>query len=609
MPLFDPSEGTTVRRRPVLLVLPVLALLALVVPTARAAGIPGVAPSQKYGDVTFPADEHAHIDGLDYWWGAAEVVTTAGNQYTVSLAYTSFAGYIATGQQITPHQGPYAGKMLMTAQGPAEWGHPDATPTRYLGTASVYVPGVSELARLATIDTADNGKVVDSFERTTLDAQRYRFRIDHDDAEVHPSGERISMDADLDILMRDGAPLLAGGRGTWIYGTNDYFGYPSRSFQYSQAAQTITGSIAIEQPDGSVVSEEVDATRSSMVLVHEYDASPEDIPAGLALATATQLNPRFVQEYQGGIPWELMYFDIGNGAQLQLLVQTYHDTENGTVGNAGGAFRVPTYRVMGTVRLPTGQSAAMDDRLLVEHLEYREIVGRVPTTFVAITGQWTQAWRLRVGFPGGTATAGDGSTVTIPPFDLGIVPFAEKSNTFVDANGDGLNQRVALRIAGMWDRCPVDGAGWSELIVNWTGHTDQDPWFTGGDLPEVPAGCTENAVVGTQNGNGLPLTPSPKAPPLPDPTTAPEGCSAGTSMGQPPSCTFTATHEGAIGGYASEPGGWTVTITRAGRDPIVVRGFTGFTTYGCGIIQPGDVVHAEARDGSYVSTGNPLTCN
>jgi hypothetical protein len=467
---------------------------------------------------------------------------------------------------------------------------------------------VSELVRLQTIDTSANGAAVDSFERTRLDESRYRFRIDQNQAEVHPSGQRIQMHADLDILMRDGAPLLAGGRGTWIYGTDDYFGgYPSRSFQYSQAAQAISGSIAIEQPDGSVVAEHVDPARSSMVLVHEYDATPEDIPAGLALATASQLHHRFIQEYQGGIPWELMYFDIGNGAQLQLLVQTYHDTEHGTVGNAGGSFSVPTYRVMGTIRLPNGQSAAMDDRLLVEHLEYREIVGRVPTTFVAVTGQWTQAWRLRVGFPGGAAEAGDGTTVIIPPFDLGIMPFADTRDTFVDANGDGLNQRVALRIAGMWDRCPVDGAGWSELIVNWTGHTDQDPWFTGGDVPDVPEGCTPDATVGARNGNGKPLTPMGEPPPLPDPTTAPEGCSAG--MGQPVGCTFTATHEGAVGGYASEPGGWMVTIERAGRDPIVVRGFTGTTTYGCGIIQPGDVVHAEASDGSYVNAGNPITCD
>ena len=596
-------EGITVRRRPVLLVLSLVGLLAVVTPTARA-----VAPSQQYGDVTFPKDEHAHLDGLDYWWGAAEVVTTGGNQYTVSVAYTSFAGYIATGQQITPHQGPYRGQMLLTEQGPAEWGHPDATPGHFLGTATAYVPGVSELVRLQTID-ATTGAAVDSFERTSLDEARYRFRIDQLQAKVHPDGARIEMHTDLDILMRDGAPLLAGGRGTWIYGTNDYFGgYPTRSFQYSQAAQTITGSIAIQQPDGSMLTEDVDPSQSSMEIVHEYDATPEDIPVGLALATMSQLHHRFVQEYQGGIPWELMYFDLGNGAQLQLLVQAYHETENGTVGNAGGVFHVPTYRVMGTVRLPDGQSVVMDDRLFVEHLEYREIVGRVPTTFVAVTGQWTQAWRLRVGFPGGTGTAGDGTTVDVPPFDLGIVPFVDKSDTFVDANGDGLNQRLALRIAGLWDRCPVDGAGWSEQIVNWTGYTDDDPWYTGGDVPDVPASCVPDAEVGARNGNGKPLTPKGETPPLPDPTTPSEGCSAG--MGQPAAtCTYTATHEGGIGGYASEPGGWTVTIERVGRDPIVVHGFIGMTTYGCGIIQPGDVVHAEAGDGSWVSPGNPITCN
>ena len=598
-----------VRRRRILPGVAVLGLLAFVGPLARGDGLlRSGASAQQFGDLTFPLDEHAHIDGLDYWWGAAEVVTTGGNQYTVSLAYTSFFGAVVAGHQVTPHQGPYAGQMLLTEEGPAEWGHPAAEPGRFVSTATAYLPAVSELVRLQTVDTSAGGASVDSFERTSLEAFRYRFRIDQGAAEVHPSGSRVQLHVDLDIQMRDGAPLLAGGRGTWIYGTADYFGgYPSRSFQYSQAAQALNGTLAIGQPDGSVLAEQVDPSRSSMVLVHEYDATPEDIPAGLALTTATQLHHRFVQEYQGGIPWELMYFDIGNGAQLQLLVQAYHDTENGTVGNAGGVFGVPTYRVMGTVRLPSGQSVAVDDRLFVEHLEYREIVGRVPTTFVAITGQWTQAWRLRVGFPGGAAVAGDGTTVEIPPFDLGVVPFADKTNTFVDANGDGLNQRVALRIFGTWDRCPVDGAGWSELIVNWTGHTDQDPWYTGGDVPDVPGTCTPDAGVGARDGNGLPLTPPGDRPPLPDPTTPPEGCSAGT--GQAPACTFTATHEGAVGGYAAEPGGWTVTIGRAGRDPIVVHGFTGVTTYACGTIQPGDVVHAEAGEGSYVSAGNPLTCN
>ena len=592
------------RRRPVLLVLSLVGLLAVIAPTARG---DAAAPSQTYGDLTFPKDEHTHFDGLDYWWGAAEVVTTAGNQYTVSLAYDSFWGDIGSAHEITPHQGPYKGQMLLTEQGPAEWGHPGGTTGQYLSTGTAYVPGVSDRLRLQTVDTSANGAVVDSFERTTLDAYRYRFRIDQPHAKVHPEGARIEMHADLDILMRDGAPLLAGGTGKWIYGTDDYFGYPSRSFQYSQAAQTLNGSIAIQQPDGSLLTEQVDPARSSMVFIHEYDATPEDIPAGLALATVSQLHHRFVQEYQGGIPWELMFFDLGNGAQLMLDVQAYHDTEHGTVGNAGGAFHVPVYRVLGTVRLPSGQSVALDDKFLVEHLDYREIVGRVPTTFVAITGQWTQAWGWRVGYPGGPAKAGDGTTVDVPAFDLGIEPFVDKSDTFVDADGNGLDQRFALRIFGTFDRCPVDGAGWSEVIVNWTGHTNDDPWYTGGTVPDVPSSCVPDAGVGARNGNGKPLTPTGEAPPLPDPTTPPEGCSVG--MGQPATCTFTATHEGGIGGYAAEPGGWTVTIERVGRDPIVVHGYTGMTTYGCGIIQPGDVVHVEAGDGSSVNAGNPITCD
>jgi hypothetical protein len=30
----------------------------------------------RYGFVTFPEDEHQHLDGWDYWWGAADLVTT-----------------------------------------------------------------------------------------------------------------------------------------------------------------------------------------------------------------------------------------------------------------------------------------------------------------------------------------------------------------------------------------------------------------------------------------------------------------------------------------------------------------------------------------------------
>src|SRR4051794_14160704 len=203
-------------------------------PSVRAAGLPGVglpgagATTQQYGDLTFPKDEHTHFDGLDYWWGAAEVVTSPGAQYTVSFAYDSFWGDIGSAHEITPHQGPYEGQMLLTEQGPAEWGHPGGAPGQFLSSATAYVPGVSERMRLQTIDTSASGAAVDSFERTSLDAFRYRFRIDQNHAKVHPSGERIPVHVDLDIAMRDGAPLLAGGRGTWIYGTADYFGgYPS----------------------------------------------------------------------------------------------------------------------------------------------------------------------------------------------------------------------------------------------------------------------------------------------------------------------------------------------------------------------------------------------
>ena len=72
------------RRLPIVVVLSMLCgLLAFVVPSVRAAqlpsvGLPGAGGTQHYGDLTFPKDEHTHYDGLDYWWGAAEVVTASG---------------------------------------------------------------------------------------------------------------------------------------------------------------------------------------------------------------------------------------------------------------------------------------------------------------------------------------------------------------------------------------------------------------------------------------------------------------------------------------------------------------------------------------------------
>jgi hypothetical protein len=87
------------------------------------------------------------------------------------------------------------------------------------------------------------------------------------------------------------------------------------------------------------------------------------------------------------------------------------------------------------------------------------------------------------------------------------------------------------------------------------------------------------------------------------------GCTAGEAGGQP-KCAYDATINGGIGGYSSEPGGWTVTITGPGElAPIVVRSFGGGAELcACGTIRPGDHVVASAKPGARVTASNPGIC-
>src|SRR5205807_2011132 len=82
--------------------------------------------------------------------------------------------------------------------------------------------------------------------------------------------------------------------------------------------------------------ETVDPAGSRLVMVHEYDATPEDLPAGLALSLLTQVHDRYAQYYQGGMPWELLFADLGNGAQLMLAVLAFHDTPQGAATPVAG---------------------------------------------------------------------------------------------------------------------------------------------------------------------------------------------------------------------------------------------------------------------------------
>jgi hypothetical protein len=566
-----------------------------------AATVPGARAQQheaQYGFVTFPKDEHQHIDGWDYWWGAADLGTASGNRYTVGIAFDSFNGYGATGHQVFPRQGPYKGKSIMTMDGPAEWGHPGEVPGQFVREISTYVPGYSDLLSYHTLDTLHGMKDIGSWERTSLERETYRLRLDDDAAKVHPSGKAVKLVVDVRAEMRS-PPLLLGGSGRWWYGIPDSFGYPSRSFQYMQSASRLTGVLELQQPNGSLLKETVVSSKSTLVMVHEYDATPEDLFAGLALAESTQLHPRYANYYGGGMPWDLIFVDLRNGAQLMLAVLAFQDSNKGTLTSVVGE-RPPTYRAMATLRLPTGESIPLERDLRVEHLSYRTIVGHVPTFQVQVNGIWTQDWDYRVSYGGGTVKAPDGKRVRIPAFDLGLLPQFATSEPAQDDRGNGLTQRVPFLALGSYGGCPVHGFGWSELIINWYGH--RDPWFTGRAAPTVPSRCEKpeqiagpHKVVSHHEQMSLP-------------NVAPEGCGA-SNPGSAPICSYKANTPAGVAGYGSEPGGWTVTIKRRSLpDPIVIRSFGGSETYACGTVRPGDRVVAKAQPGSSVSVGNPGIC-
>src|SRR5438105_2138990 len=140
-------------------------------PAARAATVPGApgapGPTGGHGFVDFPRDEHQHVDGWDYWWGAANVVTESGNQYTVGMAYTSYSGYGASGYQLFPRQGPYAGQSIMTMDGPAESGHPGEPAGRFVRSMSAYVRGVTDRPQLDTLGTSAGTTPAGRSERIT----------------------------------------------------------------------------------------------------------------------------------------------------------------------------------------------------------------------------------------------------------------------------------------------------------------------------------------------------------------------------------------------------------------------------------------------------------
>ena len=121
---------------------------------------------------------------------------------------------------------------------------------------------------------------------------------------------------------------------------------------------------------------------------------------------------------------------------------------------------------------------------------YRTLVGRVPTFQVDVQGIWKQGWDFRVTYPGGTAKAGEGTTVKVPPFDLGVTPqfaqsTARRPTTTATARPSACRSTPPARYGG----CPVRGFGWSELIINWYDKEGRDPWWTGGELAARARAC------------------------------------------------------------------------------------------------------------------------
>ncbi|MDX6587108.1 MAG: hypothetical protein QOI31_1581 [Solirubrobacterales bacterium] len=577
-----------------------LALLAALA-AAGIAALPAGA-STTYGDIEFPRDEHGHVDGWDFWWGAADLTTKSGNQYTVGIAFDALHGVGVTGHQIYPEQGPYEGRSIMTQDGPKEWGHEGNWAGRIVAIPSFNNPLFETPPVYQTLDAGAGFKDVGHWERTSLESEDYHLRLDHDTAWVHPTGEHVKAVVDLKPKM-DSPPLLAGGTGNWWYGIPGFFDYESRSYQYMQAAKSLTGTLSIEQPDGSMLEEKVAPRKSRMLMVREYDASPEDLYAGLALAEGTQLSPTYAQYYHAGMPWELIFMDLDNDAQLMLSVLAFHETDEGTIAPLVGDEQ-PTYAALTTLRLPNGKSVAIpEEDLTIQHLNYKTIIGRVPTFWVALTGIWRQSWDYRVTYDGGRVEGPNGKMVKVPPFDLGLEPEWDIREPAVNAEGDGPTQRIPYEATGSYDGCPIDGFGFSELIINWYGYEDADPWYTGGNLPGIPKRCGAKPGKERDPNRG---DPSIGGPPSNNPATA-ESCTAfnpGT-----PACEYIATSDGGIGGVAAAPGGWKVTITRPGvAEPIVIPSLGGFQTYQCGTITPGDTVLLEAEPSAGVMVGNPGFC-
>src|SRR5205823_612148 len=118
------GAGVRARRGPVRIAVAIGVVAALMLASAAVRPARGESSgTERFGALEFPRDEHLHPDGRDYWWGAADLMTTAGNRYSISIAFDQANGIAFDGHELFPHQGPYKGETIASEEGPANWGH------------------------------------------------------------------------------------------------------------------------------------------------------------------------------------------------------------------------------------------------------------------------------------------------------------------------------------------------------------------------------------------------------------------------------------------------------------------------------------------------------
>ena len=156
------------------------------------------------------------------------------------------------------------------------------------------------------------------------------------------------------------------------------------------------------------------------------------------------------------MPWDLIFVDLDNGAQLMLAALAFHETDKGTLTPLIGPDQ-PTYRVLATLRLPDGDRSRSTTSSHVEHLIYRRVVGRVPTFRFRSTGSGRKRGTSASATPAATSRAGDGARVTCRRSTSGWCR-SSKAEPALDERGNGMAQRVPFVARGSYGGCPVRGS-------------------------------------------------------------------------------------------------------------------------------------------------------